>query len=211
MKQYLGIFFTITVIAGCGGGITGERIADYDKLVQKGWEEYNQGRYDDAYQLFLSARSEDGNRPEAFIGCGWSLLRRQHPDSASVVFRTGIEHISTLADSVDLICGLAGSYLARGDDTKVIDLFKKYTVSSYEAGFPLKKHDFLIDETDLEIVQAMACYRLGLYSPEQRADPDNAVYHMNLILLDPIEFTDEKTLLDAIVDFLEQSKGEYYL
>ncbi len=211
MKRIYALVLTVVVLAGCGGGITGEKIADYDKLIQLGWDQYNRSLYDDAYQLFLDAKSGEPERPEAYIGCGWTLLRRQHPDSAVVVFRAGLDFIESLDDSVDTISGLAGSYLARGEDSKVIDLFKKYTLSSYDDAFPLAKHDFLLEESDLIVVQAMACYRLGFYSSEERADPDNAVYHMNRILLDPIEFTDRKTLLDTIVGYLEQSKGDYYL
>jgi len=208
------VFLTLSVLillAGCGGGITGERIADYDSLIESGWENYNQNRYDEAYQLFLLARKEDDERPEAFLGSGWSLLRRQHPDSAAVVFKTGFEYIASLSDTVDALCGLSGSYLADGDNMKVIDSFKKYTVESYEDVFPLKEHDFFLDETDLEIVQAMACYRLGLYSSTEKADPDNAVYHLNQVLITPIEYTDPKTLMQELMDFVESTGGDYSL
>jgi len=198
------------VVAGCGGGIVGEQVGDYDDLIDTGWELYNQARYDEAYQAFLRAKGEDALRPESYIGSGWALLRRQHPDSAIVAFKMGFDFITSLEDTVDALCGLAGSYLARGENAKVIELFKKYPVGSYEDSFPLAKHDFFLDETDLEIVQAMACYRLGLYSPVQSPDPDNTVYHLNRVLLTPVEFEDPRTLMETMLKYIEEVKGDYY-
>jgi len=211
MKSQYFIVLLAVMLQSCGGGILNEKVADYDSLIETGWEYYNQRRYDEAYQVFLDSKEDDSQRPEAYIGCGWALLRRQHPDSAIVVFRNGFTYITSLEDTVDALCGLAGSYLARGDDSKVIDLFSKYTVSSYDDAFPLKKHDFFLEESDLEIVRAMAFYRLGLYSSDDKADPDNAAYHVNQVLHTPVEFTDPQTLMRKIMDYMEQTKGEYYL
>ena len=199
------------ILSGCSGGIMSDIPASYDSLIESGWEKYNQRRYNEAYQSFLKARKEDNARPESYLGTGWTLLRIQHPDSAIVVFRTGFYYITSLDDSVDALCGLSGSYLANGENTKVVDLFKKYPVSSYNDAFPIKEHDFFLDEGDLEIVQAMAFYRLGLYSSEQNEDPDNAVYHVNRILLTPIEYKDPKSLMDKMTEYLEGTKGDYYL
>lgn len=198
----------VLLAAGCGGGILSDKIADYDSLIESGWEKYNQRKYDAAYQLFLSAKRQDALRPEAYIGSGWTLLRRQQPDSSVVAFRTSFDYITTTADSVDSITGLSGAYLAAGENTKVVDMFKKYIVGTYEDSFPLKKHDFFLDENDLEIVQSMACYRLGLYSSTQKADPDNAVYHLNKVLVSPITYSDPKTLMQAILDYLDTVSGD---
>ncbi|MBT4485523.1 MAG: hypothetical protein HOC71_17790 [Candidatus Latescibacteria bacterium] len=128
-----------------------------------------------------------------------------------MVFRTGFDFVTSLRDSVDIICGLAGSYLAYGDNSKAVDLFSKYTVSSFEDAFPLKKHDVFLGTDDLELVQAMAFYRLGLYSSAESEDPDNAVYHVNQVLTTPVIYTDPQSLIQVITDYLKQTKGEYYL
>lgn len=210
MLRLIVIAIVIINIQSCGGGIVSDAPPDYDSLIESGWIYYNQRKYDDAYKLFFQAKKEESERPEAYIGCGWTLLRLQHPDSAIVVFRTGFDYIATLDDSVDAISGLTGSYLAHGDNMKIINLFKTHTVSSYEDAFPLKKHDFFLDAEHLEIVQAMAFYRLGLYSSEENADPDNAVYHFNRALLIPYEYTDSQSLIQKMIEYLNQSKGECF-
>lgn len=198
------------VLSGCGGGIVAERTHGYDSMIDDGWEYYNQSRYDEAYRLFSDAKKIDDERPEGYIGCGWTLLRRQHPDSAVVAFRSGFNYIESLEDSIDVLCGLSGSYLACGENTGVINLFKQHPVSSYDNAFPLKKHDFFLDKSDLSLVQAMAFYRLKLYSSTENSDPDNAAYHVNQALLAPYEYTDPENLMKKITEYLEQSRGDYY-
>ncbi len=211
MKTRIALVVLGVLLAGCGGGIVGELSNNYDAMIESGWERYNQRRYDDAYQIFQNARRQDAERPEAYIGSGWALLRRQRPDSAVVAFRTSFDYITTLADSVDSICGLSGSYLAANENTKVIETFTRYTVSSFDEAFPLKKHDFFLDERDIEIVQALALYRLGLYSPNEKANPDNALWHVNRLLYVPMEYTGAKSLMEALVDFIKESKGDILL
>ncbi len=197
----------IGIVAGCGGGITGDVSSGYDGMVRDGWSLYNRHRYDDAYRLFLDAREFDDTRPEAAIGCGWSLLRRQHPDSAAVTFKATLPLVTILSDSVDALTGLAGSYLASGEYEKTVLMFSQYTVSSFAEGFPLRRHDFFLDEDDLEIVQAMALYRLGKYSPTESADPDNALYHLNRVLAVPHEYANPQTLMEAITASLSGGGG----
>ena len=199
------------LLTGCSGGIMTGRVLDYDALIDEGWEYYNNRNYDQAYQLFTDAKEMDDQRPEAYIGCGWTLLRKQHPDSAVVVFRTSFDYITTIDDSLDSFCGLSGSYLAYGKDTNVINLFKQHVLGNYEDSFPLKKHDVFLDMGDLEIVHAMAYYRLELYSSEESPDPDNAVYHLNQALLIPYEYTNPQSLMMKMTEYREQSEGDYHL
>ena len=211
MVRALATLIIITVIAGCGGGITGSGgIADYDSLIKSGWQEYNLSNYDEAQRLFYQARDYDDLRPEGYIGSGWTLLRRQHPDSAIVVFRSSFDYITALEDSVDTIAGLSGSYLATGENSNAVNLFKKYEISSYDDAFPLKDHDFTLDTGDLEIVQAMALYRLGTYSSTDQPDPDNATYHLNQALFTPYDYTGQESLMEEITKYLSQSGGGYY-
>jgi hypothetical protein len=195
------------VVIGCGGGITGMMPSGFDELVSQGWDLYNQSEYDQAFRLFDQAVKTDAVRPEGYIGTGWSLLRRQHPDSAAVAFKIGFSYITTASDSVDAICGLAGSYLASGNNNKVVTILNDYPVSDIEKEFPLKHHDFLLESGDLEIVQAMAFYRLGLYSSAERADPDNAVYHLNRVLAIPYTYSSPDDLLNTIIEYLDSRGG----
>ena len=78
MLQRLIIVCLLFGILGCSGGITRDKVLDYDGLIESGWDMYNQSMYDEAYQLFLSAKKFNSELPEAYIGCGWSLLKRQH-------------------------------------------------------------------------------------------------------------------------------------
>lgn len=212
MKIRLYMLMMLIIAAGCSGGILGQdtSVSDFDSLIESGWQKYNNREYTDAYRLFIRAREFDDTRPEGYIGSGWTLLRRQEPDSAVVVFRTGMTHIETLADSVDALTGLSGSFLAAGEDVELINMFKKYALSSWESGFPINKHDFLLTEKDLEIVQAMGCYRMGLYSATDRSDPDNATYHLNQVLFTPYTYTDPQDLMDKIVSYMNSSGGNFY-
>ena len=209
MARIVLILLFLIVFAGCGGGITSFPILDYDTLIKDGWDMYNKSRYPEAYQLFSRAKAIDEKRPDGYIGSGWSLLRLQHPDSAIVVFRIGLPFITSLQDSVDTLCGLAGSHLAQGEDVNVISLFKQVKVSSYDPAFPLKKHDFFLDRHDLEIVQAMAYYHLGYYSAAEKADPENAVHYVSLAGAEPFVYKDPQSLMKIMTDFLDKSLGGY--
>lgn len=197
------------ILSGCGGGLVADKVAvtDYDSLVRQGWDEYNVGEYDDACLTFVRAKEVDPLQSEAYIGNGWALLRRQHPDSAAVVFKLGFSRITTLQDSVDSICGLAGSYLANGNNNKVVTILTDYPVSDIESCFPFPTHDFLLEMEHLEIVLTMAFYRLGLYSSAESGDPDNAVYHLNQVLAKTYTYTDPEELMAKMTEYLDEHGG----
>ena len=202
--------FIIAMLAGCSGGIADVAVGDYDTLIKSGWDEYNRNKFTEANQLFVRAKDADAAKPEAYVGSGWSQLRLQQPYNAVVTFRDAFTYITSLYDSVDALCGLSGSYLAAGENANVINLFKKYKISSYDEAFPFGKHDFSINKGDLEIVQTMAFYRLGMYSSAEQADPDNATYHLNQALYTPYTYTDAQSLMEKITTYLEQSEKTYY-
>ncbi|MBN1293445.1 MAG: lipoprotein [Candidatus Latescibacteria bacterium] len=211
MNKFLIFLLLTLLLSGCSGGITGfEGAVDYDELIKSGWIEYNRYNYDEALDLFTQAKDYDEFRPEGYIGSGWTQLRLQHPDSAIIEFRTSFEYVISLSDSVDTISGLAGSYLATGQNSNIVNMFVKYQVSSYEDAFPLEDHDFELDTGDLEIVQAMAFYRLGLYSSTEQSDPNNAVYHLNQVLYTPHEYSGPQLLIEAITGYMQQSDSSYY-
>jgi len=82
-------------------------------------------------------------------------------------------------------------------------------VSDIAQGFPLRRHDFLLEEEHLEIVQAMAFYRLGMYSQTENADPDNAVFHLNMVLTKPYQYENPQELLQKITERLDRSNGGF--
>ncbi len=114
------VVILLLILSGCGGGISAYKVGDYDSLMKSGWSKYNQNKFEEAQQLFLEAKAMNDERAEAYIGCGWSLLMRQHPDSALVEFFNAFDYITTLNDTVDIACGISGSYLANGDNNRVI-------------------------------------------------------------------------------------------
>ena len=211
MVRILLFLVPLAALAGCGGGITADLPSDYDALINQGWLKYNQNSYDESYRIFAKAVESQPSRAEGYIGSGWSLLLRQHPDSAAVVFKIGFSVITTKEDSVDALCGLAGSYLASGNNNKAATILKDYPVKDIEKAFPLKKHDFLLESGNLEIVQAMAFYRLGLYSSSESADPDNAVYHLNRVLAKPYTYGNQQELMSKIVEYLDRTNGGNFL
>ena len=207
-RLFICIIPMLAILAGCGGGLTADLTSDYDALVNDGWLKYNQSKYDESYRIFMKAVASEPTRAEAYIGEGWSLLRRQRPDSAAVVFKICMGYISSPADSVDAVCGLAGSYLASGNNNKVVTITKDYPISDIESGFPLRKHDFLLEAGHLEVVQAMAFYRLGYYSAAEKADPDNATYHLNKALAVPYTYDNPQNLMSKMTEYLNRSDGE---
>ncbi|MFC1486036.1 tetratricopeptide repeat protein, partial [Candidatus Latescibacterota bacterium] len=82
-------------------------------LILDGWNEYNSNRFEEAQSLFMQAIELDPNQAEGYIGDGWSLFMRQKPDSALVVFFKGFTYSKTAVDSLDIICGVSGCYLAK--------------------------------------------------------------------------------------------------
>ncbi len=209
MKVKHIILVAALVLAGCGGGITAYKIVGYDDQIKSGWDEYNRNRFDEAYQVFIGARNMDDELPEAYIGCGWSLLMRQHPDSALVEFFRVSDYLSTPGDSLDTICGIAASYLAKGDNVRTINFLKPYDFAYLEQAFPLKHHDFFLDRGDLEMVFAQAYYRLEIYSAAEGADPDNATYHLNQVLLTPYTYTNPEELMDKMTGYLSGTQGGF--
>ncbi len=201
-------FIVILIIfTGCGGGISSYDMLDYDGLIESGWKKYNQNEFEEALSLFGQAKDYDSERPEGYIGCGWSQFMRQRPDSALVEFYRGFDFITTLDDSVDTICGISGSYLARNENSKVISLLSSVDLDSFEGSFPLQDHDFSLDRGDLEIVLAQAYFRLGIYSSNESADPANALYRLNKVLFTPHEYTTPDKLMEAMAEYVDQSLG----
>lgn len=204
------ILILLLILAGCGGGINTYDAIDYDSLIKSGWKEYNQNLFQDSYDIFYEAKEFDSERPEAYIGCGWSLFMRQYPDSALVEFYHGFDYITTLDDSVDTICGIAGSYLARNESNRAINFLNAFDLEYFENSFPLKDHDFFLNGGDLEMVLAQAYYRLGIYSSAEAPDPDNALYHLNQVLFTPYEYVTPDELMEKMTEYLYQSKGGFY-
>ncbi|MFC1541784.1 hypothetical protein ACFL50_04965 [Candidatus Latescibacterota bacterium] len=207
-RKYIIIF--LLILTGCGGGISMYESLDYDGIIKSGWEKYNQNLFEDAQSLFKQAKDIDSERPEGYIGCGWSLFMRQHPDSALIEFYHGLDYITTLEDSVDTICGISGSYLARNENSRVITLLNSLDLETFEDSFPLKNHDFFLERGDLEIVLAQAYFRLGIYSSTESSDPNNALYHLNLVLFTPHIYSTPDKLMNEMTDYIAQSEGGFY-
>ena len=204
------VVILLLILSGCGGGISAYKVGDYDSLMKSGWSKYNQNKFEEAQQLFLEAKAMNDERAEAYIGCGWSLLMRQHPDSALVEFFNAFDYTTTLNDTVDIACGISGSYLANGDNNRVINFLNNYDLEYFEDSFPLRDHDFFLDRSDLELVLAQAYYRLGIFSAAEAPDPDNAIYHLNQVLITPYVYTTPDELMEKMTECLSQSKGGLY-
>jgi hypothetical protein len=211
MKLYGYAVIITLILAGCGGGITAfESGGDYDSMIESGWQRYNQNLFEEAQDLFCAAKSFDDTRPEAYLGCGWSLFMRQKPDSALVVFFQGFNYYTSFEDTVDASCGISGSYLARKENTKVITFLNQYDLSLFDAVFPLRDHDFFLERGDLELVYAQAYYRLGLFSSSESSDPDNSLFHFNQVQLMPYTYTTPEELMEKMTEYLYQSEGGFY-
>jgi hypothetical protein len=204
------ILLVFIIVSGCGGGITAYKISGYDALIKSGWAKYNKNNFDYAYKIFLDAKNTDSSRPEAYIGCGWSLFMRQHPDSALVDFYQGFDYVTAFDDSVDTICGVSGCYLALGENARVIKFLNTFDMEIFDKSFPLKDHDFFLDRSDLEMVLAQAYYRLGMYSSTESPDPNNAVFHLNQVLFTSIEYTTPDELMKKMTEYLSGMEGGFY-
>jgi hypothetical protein len=195
------------VVAGCGGGISAYKLIDYDSLIKSGWLKYNQNKFLEAQNIFTQAKEYDSARAEGYIGCGWSLLMRQEPDSALVEFFHGMPYSTTLNDSVDTICGVAGSYLAANENKRLITYLSPLDFTKFEDVFPLKDHDFFINTGNLEMVLAQAYYRMGQYSATESPDPANALYHLQNVLVTPYTYTNPEDLMAKMTEYLSESGG----
>jgi tetratricopeptide (TPR) repeat protein len=199
------------LLAGCGGGLTPfEGSSGYDQLIRDGWIEYNSFRFESAQALFGQAIAAAPSRPQGYIGDGWSLLKRQKPDSALEVFFEGFKYARTSEDSLDTVCGVTGAYLARGENTRVIAYLDQFDLDRLEIAFPLENHDFFLDRGDLELACALAFYRLRIYSDEEGPDPNNAVFHLNQALPAPVTYNGPENLMERMVEYYNQSPGIPY-
>ncbi len=209
MKFHVYAAILMLVLAGCGGGITAYESGggDYDSMIENGWVYYNNSQFEEAQDLFCAAKEFDGTKPDAYLGCGWSLFMRQKPDSALVVFFQGFDYYTSFDDTVDASCGIAGCYLARNENSKVISYLQDYDLETFEDAFPLREHDFFLDRGDLELVYAQAYYRLGMFSSSESADPDNAVYHFSQVQFTEYTYTTAEKLMEDMTEYLSESDG----
>jgi hypothetical protein len=208
MRKTFGPMMIAAMLAGCGGGLAPfQDSSGYDSFILSGWAAYNDSRFEEAQSQFSQAITADPVRSDGYIGDGWSLLMRQKPDSALVAFFKGFGDVHTGKDSLDIICGVSGCYLAKGENTQVISYLGRFDLDRLSKNFPLAEHDFFIDRGDIELACSLAFYRLKIYSSKEGPDPNNAVYHLNKALPAPMTYTTPQDLMERMTEFYNQSEG----
>ncbi|MCB1183554.1 hypothetical protein KDM41_08970 [bacterium] len=149
----------ITAI-GCGDDDgTIPPVPTYDDTVAAGWTKYEAGDFDGALAAFAAAASVDAARPDAFVGQGWSDLRRDALAGGRDAFLAG-EAVADTASAArsDLRAGLVFA----------LNAMKDYDASNAWADSLLADapawafaHESGLDAADVRVVQAENLFALG--------------------------------------------------
>ena len=188
----------IILTAGCGKGIVVDTGVEYETKVSEGWDYYKAKYYEEAIQSFESARSVDDNEFDAYIGLGWSYFRAQNLPEATTHFRLAKTKASALLDSIDVLSGLSGAYLASNQYSKAIQII---TSDSLDYSDFILFHDPQITGDSINLILCQSYYHLGKYSSGESNDPENATYYLNQLLGlgEKYTYTDPVDLMEQIV------------
>ena len=176
----------IILSAGCGKGIVVDTGVEYESRVNEGWDYYKVRDYEEAIQSFEYARSADDSEFGAYIGLGWSYFRAQNLPEAITHFRLAKTKASVLLDSIDVLSGLSGAYLASNQYSKAI---QAVTADSLGYSDFILFHDPQLSEDSINLVLCQAYYHLGKYSSGESEDPENATYYLNKLLGYGVQYT----------------------
>ena len=68
------ILSSLVLLVGCVEDPTLPDVEGYQGFVDQGWDYYQDGNFQQAYNSFLDAIDADPQRAEAFVGAGWAAL-----------------------------------------------------------------------------------------------------------------------------------------
>ncbi len=194
----LGCF--LVILSGCGKGIVIDRGDEYQNTLQDGWDLYAAMDYTGAIQTFDSAKDINSEPIDAYLGLGWSYFRAQRLSNAISSFRIAKTKAQAQLDSVDVMCGISGAYLASNQYSKAIEIV---TADSLDYSDFILFHDPQITEDSVNMVLCLSYYHLGKYSDADEADPHNATYYLNLLIGSgtPYVYDDPAGLMERISEY----------
>ena len=135
----------------------------YASFMEKGWNEFSIGNYEDAVSFFQSASERDATRPEVYLGLGWSHLRLLNIVNAESNFQKVLSFAFLDEDNTSKLlnnayAGLASLELVNGNYESVIDYGSLLMDSDVNYVF---ERDESINTSSLNLCMAEAHYYLG--------------------------------------------------
>ena len=171
IKYFKNSTFAIVLILMSGCRQTYEP-TDSD-LSNFGWNYYEEGRYDEAFDWFLQAITEDPSYVDAYNGIGWTLGRMGQPALAVDYFSTAVSELFPPEEEfkeykLDYYAGLAFGYNAIGNDAQALNYAKTLFFGNFDNIIGDDDwcfcHEEHINQIDVRLIQAVSEYRLGLFS-----------------------------------------------
>lgn len=101
MSWLLLIIFAVFgghVACSSSGGDNGPTGPSADELITEGWQAFENGDFQTAYDKFNGARQQDASLVEIYSGLGWSLLRLDNLAQAKTEFNVGTTKTDVPAD-----------------------------------------------------------------------------------------------------------------
>ncbi len=155
MKKILLVMIGMFAVS-CGGTNTDS----YSSLLEEGWAAFESGDYVSAYDQFSAAISTDETRSEAYIGRGWTMMRRDSLDAAIRDFESGSSDPGDV--SPDLYAGWAFA----------LNALHQYVLSNTQAAEAVTgsnegwsfEHDDKLNIEDLRILEAENFFAMGNFS-----------------------------------------------
>lgn len=95
----VSLFFSMIIVACSEKNATG-----FEDDLGKGWQEFENGNYSDALDIFKSLKNNNSNKVEVYVGLGWSYLGLEDIELANSEFNTGA---NLQKESIDLYAGYA--------------------------------------------------------------------------------------------------------
>lgn len=163
-RWILGITFVLGLgISGCGKEKSTAPTTPPTDLITQGWEEFERGSYQSAYDLFRRAVNADPNLSDAYNGLGWSA---GHIEGKIGEAR---EHFSR-AFSLDSL-----HYDALGGWTFALYQTEEYSSAIERGGQLLNRkprwrflHNPTLDFNDIRLIQAFSWVHLGNFEEAYR-------------------------------------------
>lgn len=170
----IGLF----VSTGCGKKVTSVEELSASQLIEKGWQDFENGNYTAAVFSFEKAIRKDSTLTDAYNGLAWSLAKSGEPDSALTYFNSTLELDSLV---VDAYVGKAGVQQKLNLYNKVIANAKM--VLQIDENY-IFSHDNRISFTDIHFLLAEAYYRTQQYQMAQT----KVDWLRQILDLDPIDW-----------------------
>jgi tetratricopeptide (TPR) repeat protein len=150
---------SILLLCGCGDGDDKGTKITAEQLTNQGWTKFTAGDYTGANSDFKAANGLDPNYAPAYLGLGWTELRKSSAGLAESAFNT---YLLKSSDSEGIIAASAGLILAYHAQDKFQDAIDQADdFLSSNPSWSFSPRDASMDYMDIALIMAQSYYEIG--------------------------------------------------